>query len=73
MGVARETALALSNIFVFQMENTNIHEVKLKMSCYNRDYMHSGLCEQYVSHACKQYILHAPLMHCDIKPLQNRT
>ena len=37
MGVARQTALVSSTIFASEMENTNIHEVKLKMSCYNRD------------------------------------
>ena len=57
MGAARETALASSMIFLFQVENTNIHGVKLKMSCIiviKNDLegfvvtMHSGLCEQYV-------------------------
>ena len=37
IGVAQETAPALSAISVSKMESTNIHEVKLKMSCYNRD------------------------------------
>ena len=39
------------------MENTDIQEVKSKMSCYNGDYMsgivvtmHSGLCEQYIKY-----------------------
>ena len=37
MEIARETALASSTIFVIQVENTNIHEVKLETSCYNRN------------------------------------
>ena len=37
MGAAHETALASSTIFVFQVENFNIHGVDLKMSSYNRD------------------------------------
>ena len=37
MGVACGTALALSTILVFQVENTDMHDVKLKMSCYNCD------------------------------------
>ena len=45
MGVARETALASSTIFLFYMENTDIHELKLKTSCYNRDWDRSvGVC-----------------------------
>ena len=45
MGVARETALASSTIIVFEVENTNIHGVKLKTSCYNRDLDRSvGVC-----------------------------
>ena len=34
MGVACETALIFSTIFAFYVENTNIHKVELKMSCY---------------------------------------
>ena len=45
MGVVRETDLASSTIFVFQVANTNIHGTKLKMSCYNRDSDRSvGVC-----------------------------
>ena len=57
MAVARETALASTTIFVFQVENTNIHgqnwkfhgiiviETDLKGFVVT---MRSGLCEQYV-------------------------
>ena len=36
-GVARATALALITIFVLQVKNTDIQEVKLKLSYYNCD------------------------------------
>ena len=44
MGLTRETALASSTLFVFQMENANIHEVVMHSG------MHSGLCEQYIKY-----------------------
>ena len=37
MGVARETVLVSIIIFVFQVKDTNINEVKLKILCYSRD------------------------------------
>ena len=37
MGVACEMDLNSSTKFIFWIENTNVQEVKLKMSCYNRD------------------------------------
>ena len=57
IGVAYETDLVLSIIFVFYTENTNIHEMKLKshvITVTRTDLsrfvviMHSGVCEQYV-------------------------
>ena len=35
--VACQMALTSSTILIVQADNTNIHEVKLKMSCYNHD------------------------------------
>ena len=37
IGEAREKYLASSAIFAFQVDNTYIHRIKLKLSCNNRD------------------------------------
>ena len=79
MGEARETYLASSSLLVFYVENTNIREVKLQMSCYNLSVfavtMHSGLCEQYAKclslKAAGFDFKFRTHPHYDNKPIQN--
>ena len=85
MGVAREAAPTSSTIFVFQVEKSNIHQVKWKchvITVIKTDLsgfvtMHLGLREQCAKSlglkATEFDILFKPvLLHCNNNPLQTR-
>ena len=65
----RETALAPSTIFVFWMENTNMHGVKLKMTCYNRSCALQHTQSRGLTASGLDILLERVLVYCDNNPL----